>query len=47
MTVMLLNQKLENEQRSQRPTFNLETKEGIDDMWQNLLAEKLMNQDHD
>ena len=25
---------------SQRPTFNLETKEGIDDMWQNLLVEK-------
>ena len=25
---------------SQRPTFNLETKEGIDDMWQNLLIEK-------
>ncbi|MEY8370788.1 penicillin-binding transpeptidase domain-containing protein [Aerococcaceae bacterium 50-4] len=25
---------------SQRPTFNVETKEGIDDMWQNLLVEK-------
>lgn len=25
---------------SQRPTFNLETKEGINDMWQNLLVER-------
>lgn len=25
---------------SQRPTFNVETKEGIEDMWQNLLVEK-------
>lgn len=41
MTVMLVEPETgEIVAASQRPTFNLETKEGIDDMWQNLLVEK-------
>ncbi len=41
MTVMLVEPETgEIIAASQRPTFNLETKEGIDDMWQNLLVEK-------
>lgn len=41
MTVMLVEPETgEIVAVSQRPTFNLETKEGIDDMWQNLLVEK-------
>lgn len=41
MTVMLVEPETgEIVTASQRPTFNLETKEGIDDMWQNLLVEK-------
>ncbi|MER1990847.1 MAG: penicillin-binding protein [Aerococcus urinaeequi] len=41
LTVMLVEPETgEIVAASQRPTFNLETKEGIDDMWQNLLVEK-------
>jgi len=41
MTAMLVNPKTGAiVAASQRPTFNLETKDGIEDMWQNLLVER-------